>query len=80
MAANDRGEMESEFSDASFSPTAPPRNPHYPSLRTSSPPRYDAVLAQDPQARQMAADVRRRGLTESLSRAGSLLAKPLSMF
>ena len=65
--------MESEMSD--YSPTAPRKSQHTPlvSSRSGSPPRYDAVLAQDPQARETAAQVRRgggRGFTESMARAG----------
>lgn len=66
--------MESELSD--YSPTAPPRKSQHTSLvrsRPGSPPRYDAVLAQDPQAREVAAQVRRaggRGFTDSVARAG----------
>ena len=83
--------MESEFSDGSFSPSAPPRNSRHSSVRADSPkgiprqttPRYNAVLAQDPQARQMAADIRRRGLTDSLANAGKkygFLLAPSSLF
>ncbi len=64
---------ENEVSEESFSPTAPPRASQQTSLRSGSgsPPRYDSVLANDPKARQVAAQVRAgRTLQGSLARAG----------
>ena len=54
-------------------PSAPPRRPSQLSTlrsRSGSPPRYDAVLANDPKARQVAAEVRNRGFQESMAHAG----------
>ncbi len=65
--------MESEMSEGegSFSPSAPPRRSSSTGLRTRSPPRYDAVLAVDPQAREAASAFRgRRAFGESLGHAG----------
>lgn len=70
--------MESEMSEmsepeeGSLSPSAPlRRSSQHTALRSRSPPRYDAVLAQDPQAREAASMVnRRRGFTESMAHAG----------
>lgn len=75
MAAFHHNEvMESEMSDSAMSPSAPPRYPDlHDALRSRSPPRYDAVLAEDSMARDSAAEARsrgNRGLTNSLAHAG----------
>ena len=76
MATIERPEvMESEMSEGSFSPSAPPRRASQNSaLRSRSPPRYDSVMAQDQAVSEMnrAGRVGRRGFTESISHAGEL--------
>ena len=60
---------ESELSNGTIAPSAPP--PRFDgSSASGSPPGYDAVLANDPEARRMATEFRSRGFTESLAHAG----------
>ena len=68
---------ETELGEGNLHPSAPPRLSQRSSLRSrsGSPPRYDAVLANDPQAREMASQVRGRGFQESLAHAGKDLSE-----
>lgn len=68
---------ESELSGGSLTPTAPPRNRTRSGglmgSNSGSPPRYDAVVAADSQARRVAVEVqqdRGRNFQNSMAHAG----------